>query len=140
MKIYRVLMGLMWLLGVTSASHATSQPSRLEVKLIKAQADDKDAQGTDETVLTAADFAGAELAREPKGQIGVSVRLTRAGTAKLRAVSTANVGKRLAIMLDGAVVAAPLMHHPITHGTMLITLKNDETAADLLLSALSRPS
>jgi preprotein translocase subunit SecD len=44
---------------------------------------------------------------------GVEVTFTRAGTAKMRAVTSANVGRRLAVIVDGRLIASPVVRSAI---------------------------
>ena len=56
------------------------------------------------------------------GQPVVGFRLNGAGRAAAsREVTTENVGKRFAIILDNKVISAPIIHSPITGGQGQIT-------------------
>ncbi len=51
----------------------------------------------------------------------VSFTLDRVGSQKFGRVTTDNVGKRLAIVLDGKIVSAPSINEPITSGSGIIS-------------------
>lgn len=59
-----------------------------------------------DVVLTNDDIAGTRVVTLPTG-FGVEVELTTAGAARMRSVTTANVGRLLALLVDGSVLAAP---------------------------------
>jgi len=64
-------------------------------------------------ILTNGDIATAEPAQDASGSFGVVVRLTAQGAAKMRQATTQNLGRRLAILLDGRVVVAPTVRSAI---------------------------
>ena len=51
----------------------------------------------------------------------VNLTLDRAGTKKFARVTTNNVGKRLAIILDNKIISAPVINEPIIGGNSVIT-------------------
>lgn len=51
----------------------------------------------------------------------VNMRLDARGARHLASVTQANVGRPLAVVLDGAVIAAPIIREPITRGTLQIS-------------------
>lgn len=63
----------------------------------------------------------------------VSLRFNAAGTSKFAALTTANVSKRMAIVLDKVVKSAPVINEPITGGSGQISLgsgRNREAVLD----------
>jgi preprotein translocase subunit SecD len=73
-----------------------------------------------EVILSTKDIAGAKaITIDDKPALDVS--FTPAGAKTLTDLTTANVGKRLAIILDGKVRAAPLIRDGITEGKAHIT-------------------
>lgn len=63
----------------------------------------------------------------------VSLRFNTAGTSKFAALTTANVNKRMAIVLDRVVKSAPVINEPITGGSGQISLgtgRNREAVLD----------
>jgi preprotein translocase subunit SecD len=67
---------------------------------------------------------------------GVTVKLTPAGTAQFARVTAANVGRRLAIVLDGAVVSAPVIRERIAAGRASLTGEYSPAAARQLAATL----
>lgn len=73
-----------------------------------------------EAVITANDV---KRARVQKGQLGeptIAVSFKVEGANRLAAFTTANVGKRVALVVDGRVVSAPIIATPITEGMAVI--------------------
>ena len=113
---------------------------RLEIRL----AQDKPAEGLKEatvegtkrkvylhkaTVLAAQDVAGAQATADGAGNPAVEIRFSGEGRKKLAVLTAEHPGKSLAILLDGKVVAAPVVRGPITDGKALVTgnLTKEET-------------
>jgi preprotein translocase subunit SecD len=61
---------------------------------------------SDQVSLTNADIASARVVRSDS-RYGVEVTFTEAGAARMRAVTSANIGRLLAVLVDGEVVTAP---------------------------------
>jgi len=71
----------------------------------------------------------------------VQFRLTPEGakkfaTATTNAVHTQSPGDQIAIIVDGRVVSAPIVHEPIRNGTGIITANFDEQRAKALAAQL----
>jgi preprotein translocase subunit SecD len=80
---------------------------------------------------------------DQNGQPVVSFRLNPLGARKFGDVSTANVGKPFAIVLDGKVISAPVIREPILGGSGQISGSFDVTEANdlaLLLRAGALPA
>jgi preprotein translocase subunit SecD len=78
-------------------------------------------EGTDKKVylhkeveLTNEDIAGAKAVTDESKANVVDVKLTKEGRQKLARVTKAHQGKPLAILVDGKVVAAPVVRDEIT--------------------------
>ncbi len=63
----------------------------------------------------------ATTTRDQTGQWAVSFRFDSSGARKFGDVTTENVGKPFAIVLDGQVISAPVIREPIVGGTGQIT-------------------
>ena len=63
--------------------------------------------------LSAADVLRAEPARGPDGRMAVGVFFTEAGKQKMHDLSIAQLGKLIAIVVDGNVIFAPLIRSEI---------------------------
>lgn len=69
---------------------------------------------SDEAVLTNTDIAHAQIVPGASSeQFGVEVHLTEGGSARMREVTRRHIGRPVALMLDGLVVAAPTVRSEI---------------------------
>jgi protein-export membrane protein SecD len=95
-------------------------------------------------LMTGEDLVDAQAAFEQQtGQPVVSFRLSGGGARKFADVTTANVGRPFAIVLDNEVISAPVIQEPIIGGTGQISGSfTVDTANDLaiLLRAGSLPA
>jgi hypothetical protein len=66
-----------------------------------------------QAILTNGDIASAETVQDPSGSASILVKFTRDGAAKLLQATRLNAGRRLALLLDGQVVIAPVIRSPI---------------------------
>jgi len=73
------------------------------------------------------------------GQPNIHFNLNSDGAKIFSRVTTRSVGQRLAIMLDGEVISAPVINSPITAGSGEITGDFDLKEANDLASALDNP-
>jgi SecD/SecF fusion protein len=74
-----------------------------------------------ETVLTGEALSTAFIKLDPLGMPEVGVEFNRKGARKFGRITSENVGRRLAIILDGKVQSAPRINMPITDGKAVIT-------------------
>ena len=79
----------------------------------------KDEEGN--TVLTGTDLKDAKEQTDQKNQHLVSLDFSDEGGKKFAELTTKNVGRRIAILLDGEVLTAPNVKEPITGGKAVIT-------------------
>jgi hypothetical protein len=74
-------------------------------------------------VVTEANVVDASSAKDPvTARYSVAVALDAAGAMNLESVTGANVGRRLAIVVDGSVLTAPVVRSKISGGHLQITL------------------
>ena len=75
------------------------------------------------TLLTGAELTRAEVSADPNsmGNWQVAIEFTSTGTRIFSEVTEQNVGKRLAIILDGTVYSAPRINERIPGGRAVIT-------------------
>ena len=97
----------------------------------------KDEEG--HTLLTGTDLKDAQAAmRQDTGQCIVSLEFSDEGTKKFADATLANVGRQLAILLDGEVLTDPVVREPIMGGRAEIsgqrTLEEAQRLAVLLRS------
>jgi hypothetical protein len=97
-----------------------------------------------EALLSLHDFAGVSEVAWIEGRPGFEVSLTEAGADRLARLSTQNVGRSLAIIVDGRVIMAPRIRSPIQAPQgLLLTLSSEAEARQLATrigQALGRPS
>ncbi len=72
-----------------------------------------------EAEITNGDIQGASVTTDNSGQPVISVALTVEGAKKMAALSKANLGKPLAIVLDGRVVMAPAIRSEMSGGVAI---------------------
>ena len=80
----------------------------------------------------------AQPAIQPEtGQSVVNLQFDETGGEQLAVLTSANVGKRMAIVLDGAILSAPTINEPILGGTMQISGRFTQESANQLAVALA---
>jgi len=84
-----------------------------------------------ETLLGPGDFAGAGDVEWTEGKPGFDVALTASGAAKYERVSTENVGRTLAIIVDGKILMTPKILDPVRAQGFLLTMDDAGEAAGL---------
>ena len=73
------------------------------------------------TVLTGTDLKDAKEETDQSNQNLVALEFSDEGGRKFADLTTKNVGKKIAILLDGEVLTAPHVNEPITGGKAVIT-------------------
>ena len=73
------------------------------------------------TVLTGTDLKDAKEQTDQRGQNLVALEFSDEGGEKFGKLTTENVGRRIAILLDGEVLTAPNVNEPILGGKAVIT-------------------
>ncbi|GJM02347.1 MAG: hypothetical protein DHS20C08_08480 [Rhodomicrobium sp.] len=85
----------------------------------------------DEPLLTGADLANAQRGQSPStNRPVVTFRLNTRGAVRFGDVTTNNVGRPFAIVLDGKVISAPTINEPITGGSGEISGNFTVSSAD----------
>jgi beta-lactamase regulating signal transducer with metallopeptidase domain len=87
-----------------------------------------------EPVLTSQDVAEAKLTKNATNETEIEVVFTKAGEEKISKATAANLGKRLAIVVNGAVVSAPTIRSPIGNRGMISGRFSDEEWAKIATS------
>jgi preprotein translocase subunit SecD len=85
-------------------------------------------------LLSASDFVGAGEVRWIEGKPGFDVQLTGAGAEKLAKASTENVGKTLALIVDGKLLGTPKILDPIVASGFLLTVDSVASARELVMN------
>jgi preprotein translocase subunit SecD len=84
-------------------------------------------------VLTRADLTESAALVDKKGQNFVGLRFSPDGARKLTDISTSNVGKILALVVDRQLVAAPRISEPLNRGVLAFAVPTAQDANDLAL-------
>ena len=84
------------------------------------------------------DIHGAKAGRDDLGLPTVTLELTEAGAAKLQAVTSANLQKRLAILADGKVLLAPIIQSAVTDRSVEIAGELGDTDVQRIVLAFQR--
>ena len=120
---------LVQLPGFTDVERARSiigATARLEWRLVQG--------GPHAPAVTGADIRRAWVTRDDLGQPAVGFSLTREGGRRFAELTSANIGRQLAIVLDDKVQSSPVIETPITGGEGIIRGGfSSEEAVDLAL-------
>ncbi|GEL25683.1 hypothetical protein PSU4_46370 [Pseudonocardia sulfidoxydans NBRC 16205] len=136
------LVALLLLAACSAAVEGSAAPARIEFRPVLATGDvgqgGLQLRGADGVIyvlgpaeLDGSHVASAEATNE-SGTWAVQVGLTPAGATAFADLSGRNVGKQLAIVVDGDLVSAPIIQAPITGGAVQISGDFDRTAATRL--------
>lgn len=86
------------------------------------------------TVLTGKDLKDSKASADQSGQPVVTLQFNEEGAKKFADLTARNVGRQIAILLDGKVLTAPRVSEPITGGNAQITgSKNAQDAEHLAI-------
>lgn len=88
-------------------------------------------QGT--PVLDRTDLTDAAALLDRQGRHYVGLRFSTEGSRRLNEISLRNIGKPLAIVIDGQLVAAPRIAEPLNRGVMAFTVDSAYTASDIAM-------
>lgn len=75
----------------------------------------------DQALMTGDAVSDARVDFDPQGQVEVSLRLSSLGAQTFARITSENVGRQLAIVLDGIVYSAPVIRDAITGGSASIS-------------------
>jgi len=90
--------------------------------------------------LTRADLSQVGPVKNAQGQAFVQFNFSQAGAQKLAAVTTRNVGKLLVVGVGGNLLAVPRISGPVTNGTLLVAMPNDQAAVNVANAILGTPA
>jgi len=82
-------------------------------------------------VLTRADLTEAAALVDKQGQNFVGLRFSEAGARKLNEISSKNVGKMLALVVERELVAAPRISEPLNRGVLAFSVSSAQEANEL---------
>jgi len=111
-----------------------------EAMKLKGKDNDKTLHVNRQVLLNALDVEGAKATVGPNATPNISLTFTRDGAKKLARVTAENIGRRMAIVVDGRLLSAPIIRARIPGGRAVIagdfTLKEArELAAAINASA-----
>lgn len=122
---YRVIVELPGVTDVNQASQTIGATVNMEFYELSDQppADVTDPlAGYKATGLTGKEFKRATVTfNQQTGQPEISITFNGDGAKKFGEITTRNVGKPIAIVLDGQIISAPNVNQPITDGNAVIT-------------------
>jgi len=140
-KVFGIIFTLIAWLAAPAVSQTSAGFAPIEIRLVA-----KEAQGgaavavaghertlavEPETLLSPADFVSVGEVEWVEGKPGFNVALTPAGAEKYERISTDNVGRTLAIIVDGKIVMAPKILDPVRAQGFLLTLNSEAEAREL---------
>jgi preprotein translocase subunit SecD len=129
----RIILQMPGVSDVNAVKKVVGSVAKLEFRLVpKGRAEDagtvtlKDQQGQpyvveDPALMTGDAVDDARVNFDQNGQVEVSLRMTSAGADDFARITSENVGRQLAIVLDGVVYSAPVIRSAITGGQASIT-------------------
>lgn len=130
----RIILQMPGVSDVNAVKKVVGSVARLEFRLVPKPGQDgssstvtlKDQQGSpyrveDPALMTGDAVDDARVDFDPNGQVEVSLRMTSAGADDFARITAENVGRQLAIVLDGVVYSAPVIRSAITGGQASIT-------------------
>jgi preprotein translocase subunit SecD len=91
-------------------------------------------------LLTGDMIANAKAIPSGAGQAAVSVEFTQEGKARFASITKANVGRKLAILVNGSVISAPVIQQEMSQGVAQISgpslemMEADKLAAAIVLA------
>lgn len=132
----RIIVELPGISNVEEAVNMIGKTALLEFKI-------ENADGTlGETLLTGSALSKAGVSHDQMGKPQIQFEMTPEGAIKFAEITKNNVGKKLAITLDGIVQTAPVIQTEISGGSGVITgnyTMSEATATATLLNAGALP-
>lgn len=88
-------------------------------------------------IIAVGEIASAEAGFDDYNRPNISFRLASTGRIKFARATSQNVGRPFAIVLDGAIISAPVINSPITEGKGQISGSFTMEEAELLAASIS---
>lgn len=107
-------------------AQAEAGPDMMEVKL-----PDGSLFMQRQAVLTRADLVESAALVDKQGQNFVGLRFSEAGARKLNDISSQNIGKMLALVVERQLVAAPRISEPLNRGVLAFSVSSAQEANEL---------
>lgn len=131
----RILVELPGVKDVEEAVSLIGKTAQLEFATVSGEGDETTLAPTN---LTGADLKQAQLTFDQKtGNPAVSIEFSQEGTDKFAQITKDNIGRPVAILLDGEIISAPVVQEEITTGQAIITGSFDTDSAKELTVQLN---
>jgi hypothetical protein len=91
-----------------------------------------------EVAVSSSEIRGAKAGLDEVGLPAVTLELSETGARKLQAVTSANLIKRLVILVDGKVLLAPVIQSAVTDSTVQISGVIDDAEIQRIVLAFAR--
>jgi preprotein translocase subunit SecD len=153
MRVTTVLFS--WILLLTGCAGTDHEPVRrvlapevFEVRLVldpesnepgrsmSIEGQDKEYRVSESLVVDGRHLGEVNVVRDLDGTFSLSIRLTEEGTVLLAEFTRSNVDKRLAVLVGGRLVVAPILKEEIRDGHFLITGRFSEEQATSMARTL----
>ena len=136
-----LISALLACLATPAIAQATSHFAIIEIRLVAkahgggpsvvVEGTDKSLEVESEPLMGPTDFASVGQLQWVEGKPGFNVALTPAGVDNFEKLSAANVGRTLAIIVDGKIVTAPKILDPLHAQGFLLTFDTEADAKAL---------
>jgi preprotein translocase subunit SecD len=129
----RIILQMPGVSDVAAVKKVVGSVAKLEFRLVPASAAQgggtvtlKDKQGTpvlleEQALMTGDAVADARVDFTQNGQVEVTLKLSPLGTQTFARITSENIGRQLAIVLDGVVYSSPVIRDAITTGSASIS-------------------
>ena len=124
---YRIIVELPGVDNPTEALNLVGKTADLSFVLLKTVSDSAEASAAanlslEPTDLTGKDLKKAQVSFDPNtGEPQVALTFNETGVKKFAQTTKENIGQRLAVMLDGQIITAPVINSAIPNGQAVIT-------------------
>ena len=108
----------------------STKPVRLEMKLVVDASDEDHLVLGTNVLISNSDIAKASVGFDRRSNPLIQLKMTTRGAETFSRVTENNVDKRIAIVVDGQVFAAPTVRAPIRGGQAQVTLPKTATSKD----------
>lgn len=125
--------------GVSIAFFVASDEAAPALEARPVRGEDRELHLPPEPFLTEAHVRGAEVAESDYGD-GLRLLLTDEGRQRLLETTSANIGRPLAIAVNGEVISAPIVRDAIDSGELLVTGSLGSEEIELIAASINASS
>lgn len=115
------------------AIEVIGQTAQLEFRIIESIDEETGEAELGPTLLTGDKLSKAAAGYDPSGKVVVTMSFTREGEEIFEEISSENIGKQLAIVLDGEIKSAPVIRQVIEGDAVIENIGSLEEAQDIAL-------